>query len=49
MSGGQAMLCVDETVLSQIYKKAGREGKRVVRENIHWIPFKIKWEGQPIS
>lgn len=45
---GQPYVCTDENLLASIYKKGGREGKPVVRENIHWIPFRIKWEGQPL-
>ena len=43
ISKGEPYLCTDEYLMSQIYKKAGREGKRVFREKIHWIPFRIKW------
>ena len=41
---GQPHLCIDEEYLSQIYKKVGKPGKRVVKEKIHWVPYKLKWE-----
>ena len=40
----QPHLCVDEDFLNDLYRKVGKPGKRVIRENIHWIPFKLKWE-----
>jgi len=42
-------LCVDEEFLNGLYKKVGKPGKRVLRENIHWIPFKLRWESNCIS
>ena len=44
-SGQTAYLCTDETVLTPIYKKCGRPGVRVLKDKIHWIPFKVRWEG----
>lgn len=41
--GQTACLCTDESVLGPIYKKCGRPGVRILREKIHWIPFKVKW------
>lgn len=36
-------MCTDEEVLSTVYKRFGKPGKRVLRDNIHWVPFKCKW------
>jgi histone acetyltransferase HTATIP/histone acetyltransferase MYST1 len=44
-----AVICPEESLMSTVYKLGGREGKRVVRDFIHWIPFKIKWEGMPTN
>ena len=44
ISNGQPFLCIDEKYLAEIYKKAGRPGLRVVPEQIHFIPFKVKWD-----
>lgn len=46
---GIASICTDENLLSEIYKKGGRLGKPVIKELIHWIPFRIKWEGYPVN
>lgn len=27
-----------------MYKKVGKPGKRVLRDKIHWVPFKQKWD-----
>lgn len=45
----QAILCTDESLLSKVYRAGGRPGKPVKRELIHWIPYRIKWDGQPIN
>jgi hypothetical protein len=37
-------ICTDEKHLSEVYKKAGQPGLRVLPEKIHYIPFKVKWE-----
>lgn len=42
-TGQTAYLCTDESVLAPIYKKCGRPGVRVLKDKIHWIPFKVKW------
>jgi hypothetical protein len=31
-------------MLDTLYKKAGRPGLPVYPENIHWIPFRYRWE-----
>jgi hypothetical protein len=43
--GQTACLCTDEAFLGPIYKKGGRPGIKVLRDHIHWIPFKVRWEG----
>lgn len=46
---GVATLCIEESLLSEVYRMGGRLGKRVVRDFIHWVPFRIKWEGYPVD
>ena len=41
---GQPCLCLDEENLNILYKKVGKPGKRVLRDKIHWVPFKQKWD-----
>lgn len=41
---GVPHLCIEEEVLSAIYKKMGKPGKRVLRDKIHWVPYKLKWD-----
>lgn len=41
---GFPIMCCDEKYLNEIYKKVGRPGLRVVTDNIHFTPFKTKWE-----
>ena len=43
-----AYLCTDEQYMTSVYKNCGRPGVRVLQNKIHWVPFKVKWEGQPI-
>ncbi len=43
MVGGEAYICTDPKFLDQLYKEAGRPGLAVVREKIHWVPFKYRW------
>ncbi len=38
------MICTNEEYLNDIYKKAGKPGKPVMREKIHWIPYKTKYD-----
>ena len=45
---GVPHLCCDEKYMAQIYKEVGRAGLRVVRENIHYVPFKHKWDAPNI-
>ena len=47
-SNGQPYICTDEKYLAEMYKKAGRPGLRVVPENIHFIPFKVKWDNPSV-
>jgi hypothetical protein len=41
---GVPHLCIDDQVLTAIYKKVGKPGKRVLADKIHWVPYKLKWE-----
>jgi len=43
-SSGNVIICTDEKYLHEIYKAAGRPGKPVIRDKIHWYPFKFKYE-----
>jgi hypothetical protein len=47
-TGTTAYLCTDEQYMNSVYKNCGRPGVRVLRNKIHWVPFKVRWEGQPI-
>jgi len=42
--GQTACLCTDEAFLTPIYTKCGRPGVRVLKDKIHWIPFKVRWD-----
>jgi hypothetical protein len=46
---GVPNLCVDEEILGVIYKKVGKPGKRVLRDKIHWIPYRLKWDSNTTS
>jgi hypothetical protein len=46
---GQAVLCLEESLLAEVYRAGGRPGKPVLRECLHWVPFRIKWEGYPVN
>jgi len=39
---GSYYICTDKTVIDQLYKSAGRPGVECVRDNIQWVPYKIK-------
>lgn len=41
---GVPHLCIDDEVLDGLYRKFGKPGKRVLREKIHWVPYKAKWD-----
>ena len=41
---GQPYLCLDEDNLNTLYKKVGKPGRRVLKEKIHWVPYKLKWD-----
>lgn len=38
----QIFLCTDEEVLSQVYKLCGRPSTRVIKENLHWVPYSAR-------
>jgi hypothetical protein len=44
ISNGQPFICTDEKYLAEQYKEAGRPGLRVLPGNIHFIPFRVKWD-----
>lgn len=41
---GNIYLCIDKTILDKLYKETGRPAIPVNRENIHWIPYRQKYE-----
>jgi len=41
-------ICTDMEYLNEIYKSAGRPCPPILSENIHYIPFKYKWESNMI-
>lgn len=46
---GQAVLCLEEGLMNEVYRAGGRAGRPVIREYLHWVPFRIKWEGYPVN
>ena len=44
--GGEIYMCTDPQYLDQLYKESGRPGLPVVREKIHWTPFKYRWTSE---
>lgn len=42
--GSNTYLCLDETIMQPIYKKYGRPSIKINRDNLHWIPYKQKYD-----
>ena len=38
-------ICTYMNYLNEIYKSQGRPNSPILSENIHYIPYKLKWEG----
>jgi hypothetical protein len=49
ITDGTASICVEEGLLAEVHRLGGRPGKPVVRDYVHWVPFRIKWEGYPVN
>jgi hypothetical protein len=41
---GNIYLCLDKSILEQVYKQMGRPAITIHREHLHWIPYKFKYE-----
>ncbi|KAL4449956.1 hypothetical protein ABPG74_015075 [Tetrahymena malaccensis] len=41
--GGNSILLTDRNYLKKVFKEAGHPGIPVIRDNIHWIPYKVNW------
>jgi GNAT superfamily N-acetyltransferase len=35
----QVYLCTDDKVLDEVYKQCGRPSTKIIRENLHWVPY----------
>lgn len=46
--GGNIYLCLDRSVLEEIYKKIGRPAIPVNTGDLHWIPYKPKYDDDMI-
>jgi len=44
ISNGQPYICTDEKFLAELFKMAGTPSRKVILENIHYVPYKLKWE-----
>lgn len=41
---GKIYLCMDQTILKEIYKKMGRPAIEIKRDRLHWYPYKFKFD-----
>ena len=41
---GQISINTDPEFIEQCFQSQGRPGLPVYPENIHWIPFRLKWD-----